>query len=447
MAPDDPVKLSVLTLTNTSRRAATTQRLRLRRMVPGATARRRPPVRRHGRRRGDRRDPRAQRLQHGVRRPRRRLAVERAARVRIPATAPSSSGAIARSRRPAALLRDQLAGRHGAGLDPCGALQVVDRDRAGRDAPRRVRARRRGPIAAHALELAARYRRLEEADATLDRVERMWDEMLGAIQVHTPDDSFDLIVNRWLLYQTLSCRIWARCGLYQPGGAFGFRDQLAGRAGAALSRSRTCAVRICFAPRRVSSSRATCSIGGIRRAAAARARAVRTTCSGCRTSSAAYVSGTGDESVLDEDVAFLEAPPLEPGEDEAYLLPTRVGRARVAVRARGARHQSLADIRRARAAAHRLRRLERRHEPRRPRRRGRERVAGMVPRDGAERVRTDLRAPADDSDLAASVSQRRRLAHRHARARLGRRLVSARVFRRWHAARDRRRTKSAGSIR
>jgi len=76
----------------------------------------------------------------------------------------------------------------------------------------------------HALVLA--YRDNAAVEAALRKTQAWWDERLNVIQVHTPELATDLIINRWLLYQTLSCRVWGRSGFYQSGGAFGFRDQL-----------------------------------------------------------------------------------------------------------------------------------------------------------------------------------------------------------------------------
>ena len=53
-----------------------------------------------------------------------------------------------------------------------------------------------------------------------------WDQLLGTMQVTTPEPQIDLLINRWFLYQSLSCRIWGRSAFYQSGGAFGYRDQL-----------------------------------------------------------------------------------------------------------------------------------------------------------------------------------------------------------------------------
>src|SRR5205085_10195690 len=78
---------------------------------------------------------------------------------------------------------------------------------------------------AAATELIVRYR-ASDLDACVQAVTSYWDDVLGTVQVATPDRSMDILLNRWLLYQTIACRLWARAALYQAGGAYGFRDQL-----------------------------------------------------------------------------------------------------------------------------------------------------------------------------------------------------------------------------
>src|SRR5437899_3324180 len=126
---------------------------------------------------------------------------------------------------PAALERGgRLSGRVGAGLDPCGALQALVELSAGGRAEVVFLL---GEVATReeARGLIARYR-TADLDGALRAVAERWDDVLGTVQVTTPDRSMDMLLNRWLLYQTLACRVWARSAFYQASGAYGFRDQL-----------------------------------------------------------------------------------------------------------------------------------------------------------------------------------------------------------------------------
>lgn len=71
-----------------------------------------------------------------------------------------------------------------------------------------------------------KYRNVTAAESELDRVNAYWDRLLGTVKVKTKDRAIDILLNGWLIYQTISCRINARTGFYQCGGAYGYRDQL-----------------------------------------------------------------------------------------------------------------------------------------------------------------------------------------------------------------------------
>jgi cellobiose phosphorylase len=127
--------------------------------------------------------------------------------------------------KPAAMSRKRLSGKTGAGIDPCAALQshITLADGQEREIVFILGAARN---AEEAQSYIKRFGRSAGARQALESVWGYWTDCLGAVQVETPDKALDLLANGWLIYQTLSSRLWGRSGYYQSGGAYGFRDQL-----------------------------------------------------------------------------------------------------------------------------------------------------------------------------------------------------------------------------
>jgi len=222
---------------------------------------------------------------------------------------------------PAAMTRAGLSGTVGAALDPCAAIQVAfelaaDQEReivfvlgAGRDA-------------ADARDILHRFSGSAAARGALTAVWQFWNHTLGAVNVETPDPSVNVLANGWLLYQTLSSRLWGRSGFYQSGGAFGFRDQL-----------QDVMALVHAQPQLVRQHLLLCATHQFREGDVQHwwhpplNRGVRTHCSddflwlvlaACR-----YVTSTGDAGILEEILPFLDARLVNADEDSYYDLPAQ----------------------------------------------------------------------------------------------------------------------------
>jgi cellobiose phosphorylase len=223
--------------------------------------------------------------------------------------------------QPAAMARASLSGRVGALMDPCAAIQIPFElaDGESRDFIFRLGAARNIDEAS---ALIARFRHLGSARTSFDAVSAQWNRLLGAVVVTTPDPALNALANGWLLYQTIACRLWARSGFYQSGGAFGFRDQLQDAMALVHAAPSLLRAQIVLAAqhqfREGDVQHWWHPPGG---------RGVRTQCSDdylwlplavCR-----YVQATGDRAVLDEHSVYLEGRLLNAGEESYYDLPLR----------------------------------------------------------------------------------------------------------------------------
>ncbi|PKL37491.1 MAG: cyclic beta 1-2 glucan synthetase [Spirochaetae bacterium HGW-Spirochaetae-1] len=224
-------------------------------------------------------------------------------------------------REPAAMTKIKLSNRTGAALDPCAAIRVPF-DLDGGEECEIIFRLGSGMDSNDANSLLRRFRGASAARGSLEAVWDYWKHTLGAVQVETPDQSLNVLANGWLIYQVLACRMWARSGYYQSGGAYGFRDQL-----------QDAMAIIHTEPGLLREHLLLCAAHQFEEGDVQHwwhpplDRGVRTHCSDdflwLPLATARYILCTGDTGVLDEPVSFIKGRPVSEDEDSYYDLPIR----------------------------------------------------------------------------------------------------------------------------
>ncbi len=220
---------------------------------------------------------------------------------------------------PAAINGHPLSGLTGPALDPCAALQ------------RRVTLRPGETVeivfqigqasSAEAASALIQMIRTADLDQTLRAVKQHWTDLLTTVQVTSPDRAMDIMLNGWLLYQTLACRIWARAGFYQASGAYGFRDQLQDGMALTFGRPEMTRAHLLRAASRQFPE------GDVQHWWLPHSgQGVRTRISDDRVwlgyGVARYVAVSGDAGILDEPLPFLQGPAVPPDAHDNFFQPT-----------------------------------------------------------------------------------------------------------------------------